>query len=176
MSTLTPLSDMTSTLHQTTANTAPLSTPDLVNALQTFEQWRAAKAHPGEQIPDSLWEQIFALADTIAPAKLRMLFNVNNAQYQKKWQELHPTDAATIAPSASLPPPTISIPPAFCEARTLPPAYQPAAIPKPVPPLVIEFRRADGCLMKVYTSADRFTDLLTQFFAGECHAAHPSQP
>ncbi len=172
MSTLTPSSNITSTLPQPTANTAPASTPDLANALQTFEQWRAAKVHPGEQIPDSLWEQIFALADTIAPAKLRMLFSVNNVQYQKKWQELHPADAATMASSASLPPPTSSIPSAFCEARTLPPAYQPADIPKPVPPLVIEFRRADGCLMKVYTSADRFTDLLAQFFAGDHHVAH----
>ena len=173
---LKPLPDINALTDQPISAPSAATTLTLATVLQDFEQWRSAKTYPGEPIPDALWQQIFALADTIAPTKLRVLFNVSNAQYQKKWHELHANavlaDAAPTIPAATLSPTSAT----FCEARTAPPAYQPAAIPKAIPPLVIEFKRADGCLMKVYSSADRFTDLLTQFFAGDTHAAHPGQP
>ena len=149
-----------------TASTANLS---LADVLQAFEQWRAAKTNPGEPIPQALWQQIFALEKSFSSAKLRTLFGISQAQYQKKYLEFYPAakvDAPLPAASSAATPFT------FCEvkpARTS--VYQSSPVPIPEPPLIIEFCRPDGQIMKIYTSTDRLNALLTQFFAGADHAA-----
>jgi len=117
-----------------TAQVTPTTaTTTLAQTLQAFEQWRTTKSTPSEPIPDGLWHAIFALEAHFTATKLRTLFGLNQAQYQKKQQELLPMTAAT--PPTAAPASTPALP--FCEARPSP-FYEPAPLPVTAPPLIVE--------------------------------------
>jgi hypothetical protein len=167
MQTITPIADAKLTDPVPSAPPTPATT--LQDVLQEFEQWRATKSNPGEPIPDPLWRNIFTLANTISPAKLRAIFGMSNAQYQRKFHELTPDANGALAQSPPASPPPL----AFCEAKVRQPFYQPQKLPS-TPTMVVEFCRADGQLMKIHTTTDSFKALLSLFFAEDFHAANHS--
>lgn len=170
MQTSTSITDIKLTDPVSSVPSVPTPALTLKDVLQEFEQWRTAKVNPAEPIPDALWRKIFVLAETIAPAKLRAIFGMSNAQYQKKFHELYPAADDALASS-----PPVSPSLAFCEVKARPPFYQPQKLPT-TPTLVVEFCRADGHIMKIHTTTDSFKTLISLFFAEDSHAANHTAP
>lgn len=137
-----------------------LSAITLDDVLKAMDQWRANKRKRAEQIPESIWQQIFALHERFSESTLRSALGISAAQFQRKLAEYN----RQAVPSAPLPVMD------FCEIKQSPPLlknslYKPAKIPA-TNTLVVEFCRADGQVMKIHTTTDSFAQLMQAFFIG----------
>jgi hypothetical protein len=139
------------------------ATPSITldTVVQAMDYWRANKKHPQEQIPDSIWQQIFSLLGKFPESTLRSVLGLTNTQFRRKLAET--SSPTSNKPSTELP--RID----FCEVKEIlsppTPLYKPAKIPA-TNTLVVEFCRADGRLMKIHTTTDSFAELMKAFFEG----------
>lgn len=132
--------------------------------LQQLEQWRATKdPHKKISIPDDLWHKIFKLAKLHSPTKIRGLFGISTTQYNKKYEQLYPTQNAK-QPVNKTALENIN----FYEVK--PRSSKPMDLEPYVPEtttIIVEFCRADGKIMKIHTATNNFNDLINAFYAGE---------
>lgn len=130
----------------------------LDDVVQAMAAWRANKSARSEQIPDDIWESIFALVDKYPDLPVCNVLGVTKMQFQRKMDELRS--------SAVLPIPSPKIPVMdFCEAKEATPSYKPDRIPA-TNTLIVEFCRSDGRIMKIHTTTDSFAELMKAFFSG----------
>lgn len=142
---------------------------------ETFEelqQWRQHRSvHRQSRFPDELWRKILALGKRHGHRKVCQIFGLSARQYHDKEAEyLGLSSTSTVPPtpvsSAQAPTPSFQ----WCEAKPAPSALEEDDESGPVPlmthTVVVEFRRADGQLMKIHTTTDRFHELLAAFFQG----------
>ena len=130
----------------------------LDDVVQSMAAWRANKSTRGEQIPDDIWESIFALVDKYPDLPVCGVLGVTKMQFQRKMDELRSSAAP---PTQSIKIPAMD----FCEAREAPPSYKPERIPA-TNTLIVEFCRSDGRIMKIHTTTDSFAELMKAFFSG----------
>lgn len=130
----------------------------LDDVVQSMSAWRANKSTRGTQIPDDIWESIFALVEKYPDLPVCNVLGVTKMQFQRKMDELQ---SSMVPPTQ---PPKI---PAmdFCEVREASPSYKPARIPA-TNTLIVEFCRSDGRIMKIHTTTDSFAELMKAFFSG----------
>jgi hypothetical protein len=134
----------------------------LDDVIKAMEQWRANKRRQAEQIPESIWQQIFALLERFSESTLRSALRISAAQFQRKLAEYNRQAVASETPLPVMD---------FCEVKKSPSLlknslYKPAKIPA-TNTLVVEFCRADGQVMKIHTTTDSFAQLMKAFFIGD---------
>lgn len=173
---------MTNTIDSSTTGALTID-----SVYQTLQNWRKNKKNPATSIPDSIWQQIFKLADCYTPQQIRKLFGISKQQYDIKHHKLfgsHDTvvpqqPASPIEPSTTTP----EQDPQFCEVNALNPHHpsnadltlkqqdlhqlrtnHPASndyLDRTT--IVVEFFRADGQRMKIHTTSQSFPDLINAF-------------
>ena len=73
-----------------------------------FEHWRQTRSHPGERIPQHLWEQAAALARVLPRSRVAQHLRVSPSDLKKHMATRH--DSTPAAPRTS--PPFVEVPPA----------------------------------------------------------------
>jgi len=97
-----------------------------------FEHWRQSRLHPGERIPQRLWEQAAALARVLPYSRVAQHVRVSPSDLKKHMAAPH--DASFVASATS--PPFVEVPPA--------PAWSPTTAT-----MEIELERPDGARLHV---------------------------
>jgi hypothetical protein len=97
-----------------------------------FEYWRQSRSHPGERIPQHLWEQAAALARVLPYSRVAQHVRVSPSDLKKHMAAPH--DAPSVA--SATPPPFVEVPPA--------PAWPPTTAP-----MEIALERPDGARLHV---------------------------
>ena len=97
-----------------------------------FEHWRQSRSHPGEHIPQHLWEQAAALARVLPYSRVAQHVRVSASDLKKHMAVPH--DSRSTA--SSTPPPFVEVPPA--------PAWPPATAA-----MEIELVRPDGTRLRL---------------------------
>lgn len=160
----------------------PKSTSAEVSMVKTFEEmqeWRRTRPiHRQYNIPDPMWEKIFALAKVHGANKVRQIFGISAKQFNAKLTEQTKKEqpiASPISPileeTSSIPSPSTPILPIdWCEA--LPCASPPKSsnpydeVPIATHTLIVEFRRSDGKMMTIHTTTHRVGEIMQSFFNG----------
>jgi len=157
------MNNQPSAVTDTNANNAPNGSKPAISidsVLSQLQEWRSKKS-PHERIPDSIWRQIFTLADHFPSAQMRAVFALSTSQYNAKLKKLLPQqyDTQTEAKAAK------ADPGLFYEVKTNSPGndlYQPLEIPN-ADTIIAEFSRKDGQVMKIHTTSANFKTLLKLF-------------
>ena len=111
----------------------PLHTDHQLDQLAgQFERWRQARSHPGERIPQHLWEQAAALARVLPYSRVAQHMRLSPSDLKKHM--ITPPNARSAA--STMPAPFVEVPPA--------PAWFP-----PPQALEIELERPDGARLRV---------------------------
>jgi hypothetical protein len=97
-----------------------------------FDHWRQNRSHPGERIPQRLWDQAAALARLLPYSRVAQHVRVSPSDLKKHIAALH--DATPAAPAAS--PPFVEVPAA--------PVWPPATAA-----MEIEMERPDGARLRL---------------------------
>jgi hypothetical protein len=116
-----------------------------------FEYWRQTRSHPGERIPQHLWDQAAALAQVLPHTRVAQHLRLSSNDLKKH---------VTARPDAT--PATPRTPPSFVEVPSAPPcAPAPAAIE-------IELERPDGVRLHLRCpeSASSLSTLMRAFLEG----------
>ena len=118
-----------------------------------FEHWRQTRSHPGERIPQVLWEQAAALARVLPYSRVAQHVRVSPSDLKKSMALL--PDARSAA--SATPPSFVEVPPA--------PAWPPAT-----PALEIELERPDGARLRLRCpeSTAPVAGLVRAFLEGAC--------
>ena len=155
---------------QKVTTSTPLSIAEVFEELQ---QWRRARPiHGQHNIPDPLWEKIFALAKENGASKIRQIFGISAKQFNTKLAE-QTNRGRTITPPVSdmTAPLRAPLPPIdLCEALT-PASFSESCDPYDEVPiathtLMVQFRRADGKIMTIHTTTQRIGEIMQSFFNG----------
>ena len=97
-----------------------------------FDHWRRTRVHPGERIPQDLWDQAAALAQVMPYSRVAQHVRVSPSDLKKHMAA--PATASTAACPTTLP--FVEVPPA------------PACSPAP-PALDLELERPDGMRLRL---------------------------
>jgi hypothetical protein len=111
----------------------PLHTDHQLDQLAgQFEHWRQTRSHPGERIPQRLWDAAAALARILPYSRVAQHVRVSPSDLKK-----HMATPSTAPSAASV------LPPSFVE---VPPA---SPWPLAIPAMDIELERSDGARLHV---------------------------
>jgi hypothetical protein len=99
-----------------------------------FEHWRQTRSHPGERIPQHLWDQAAALAQVLPRSRVAQHLRLSPSDLNKHMATR--PDATPATPRT--PPPFVEVPSA--------PAYSP-----PTATLAIELERPDGARLRLHS-------------------------
>jgi len=111
----------------------PLPTdPQLNHLAGQFAHWRQHRSHPGERIPQHLWEQAATLAQVLPRSRVAQHLRVSPSDLNKHLATLHSAGLAA--------PPT---PPQFVEVPLTP------ALPPATAAMEIELERSDGARLRL---------------------------
>jgi hypothetical protein len=99
-----------------------------------FEHWRQTRSHPGERIPQHLWDQAAALAQVLPRSRVAQHLHLSPSDLNK---HMATRPEATPAPPHT-PPPFVEVPSA--------PACSPLTAP-----LTIELERPDGTRLRLHS-------------------------
>lgn len=135
----------------------------LDNVKVAIKAWRAFKTKQNEKIPAHIWDQIFALVETMPESKVFSALSVTKPQFDAEKQARCSVKASE-ENREWLNDDEVE----FCEASpspAIPLAYKPAKA-FTTTTSVVELYRPDGMLMKIHLCTDRFEELLSAFFKG----------
>ena len=139
--------------------------PTLEKVHNEIENWRAKKKSQGEKMPDTLWKKVISVCKQFPDQTkiCRRLF-ITKAQLKSKLREFSdetlfndPVELCRIPKVQSLPS-YKAVEDGFSALSTL----------------VVEFCRADGCVMKIHTTTKSIHDLINNFL-GSHHATNYSK-
>lgn len=139
------------------------SSVSLDSVKTAIKMWRASKTKQNEKIPAHIWDQVFALVETIRESTVFSALSITKPQFdaEKRARLLVETSEAQDNWSNDN---DVE----FCEATpssSIPLAYRPAKA-FTTSTSVVELYRPDGMLMKIHLCTDRFEELLSAFFKG----------
>ena len=113
----------------------PLHThPQLEQLAGEFEHWRQHRSHPGERIPQHLWEQAVTLARVLPRSRVAQHLRVSPSDLNKHMATLNGSK-----------PDALPTPPRFIEVP-------PPALPPATPAMEIALERADGARLRLRCS------------------------
>lgn len=148
----------------------------MVKAFEEMQEWRRTRPiHRQYNIPDPMWEKIFALAKVHGASKIRQIFGISAKQFNTKLAEQTKREQTTLSPettpslSSTVKPPLPSTPPIdWCEVlgpASLSKASDPYdEVPIATHTLIVEFRRNDGKIMTIHTTTRRVGEIMQSFF------------
>ena len=148
----------------------PLS---LDSVLQEIEQWKSQKSSFNEPLPDVIWKNIFTLSEHYSVKRVCSFLGIGITRYNKKFHQFYPSQKHTTTKKSEVTQKSDRPPVDFCEVKTKNPIFEPLQIPTNT--VIVEFRRADGNIMKIHCLSDRFHEIIQAFFAGDTHAANHTQ-
>ncbi len=164
----------------------PSIEPTLHSVNEAIENWRRTKSgNGGHSMPDSLWQQIFLLAESYTAKKVRHFFSLSKTQYDSKFKKLFPPsepprEGPTTPESSGSKDtdfcevtiqPTDTVPSLSDVAHTTSSSIQQLKSNKSDPStyldyntIIVECIRPDGQRLKIHTVQKNVDQILTAFF------------
>lgn len=127
---------------------------DLEKIYKEIESWRTKKKNQGEKMPDALWKKVIILCKQFPnQTKIRRRLLITKPQLKNKLREFgddfvfnDPVELCKI-PKIQNVPTYKKVEDSFSTLSTL----------------IVEFCRADGCIMKIHTTTKSIQELINNF-------------